>query len=109
MNKELRRTTILLAVVMALAAFLPSGNSPFLSTGSAHAQDDWKPEFDSICSRTQDADTLSIQELKELINRCDGLRPRIEKLEESQRKVALKRLKMCRDLFVYVLNSKENN
>lgn len=108
MNKKLCRATVLLAIVMAFAAFLPTGNAPFLSPESAHAQDDWRREFDSICSKTQDADTFSPQELKELISRCDELKPRIEKLEESHRKVALKRLKMCRDLFVYVLQSKEN-
>ena len=109
MNKELCRATVLLAIVMASVTFPPPGNAPFLSPGSAHAQDDWRVEFDSICAKTQDADTFSLQELKELIGRCDALKPRIEKLEESQRKVALKRLQMCRNLFVYVLQSKENN
>ncbi len=71
------------------------------------AQDDWKVEFESICARTQDAMTISKDELKQLINRCDDLRPRIEKLDETQRKVYLKRLQMCRDLFAFVLESQE--
>lgn len=106
-NKKSCRTTVLLAILMALAALLPIENVPFFSPGSAYAQDNWKPEFDSICSKTQDADTLTVQELKELITRCDALKARIEKLEESHRKVALKRLQMCRDLFVFMLQSKE--
>jgi hypothetical protein len=99
----------MLAIVMASVAQLPTGNAPFLSPGPAHAQDDWRREFDSICAKTQDADTFSPQELKELISRCDALKSRVEKLEESPRKVALKRLQMCKDLFVYILQSKENN
>lgn len=108
MNTVLCRVIFLVAI-MAPVAFLFSVNATFLSPESAHAQDDWKREFDGICARTQDADTLSPQELKELISRCDALKPRIEKLEDSPRKVALKRLRMCRDLFVYVLQTKENN
>jgi hypothetical protein len=43
--------------------------------------------------------------LKGLIERCEKLRPRIEKLDESAAKVYLKRLQMCKDLFVFVLES----
>ncbi|HSB35186.1 MAG TPA: hypothetical protein VLG39_12065, partial [Nitrospirota bacterium] len=58
-NKDLYRTAVSLAIAIAAVVFLPSGNSPFLSPGSAHAQDDWRREFDSICAKTQDADTFS--------------------------------------------------
>jgi hypothetical protein len=39
------------------------------------------------------------------IRRCDRLKPRIEKLDESAAKVYLKRLRTCRDLFVFMLES----
>jgi hypothetical protein len=51
--------------------------------------------------------TLSVAELKELIARCDQLKPRIEAEKESTRKVYLRRLGMCMDLYRYVLNSKQ--
>jgi hypothetical protein len=51
--------------------------------------------------------TLSVEELKGLIARCDKLKPQIEKEEESTQKVYLRRLHMCRELFQYVLDSKE--
>jgi len=51
--------------------------------------------------------TLSAAELDELISRCDRLKPKIEAEEESTRKVYLRRLQMCRDLYQYVLDSKE--
>jgi hypothetical protein len=50
---------------------------------------------------------FGVEELKDLIARCDTLKPLIEKLDESQRKVYLKRLSLCRDLLVFVLESKE--
>ena len=76
---------------------------------SAHAQDDWKKEFEDICSRTDDAMSFSKDELKSLIARCEKLKSVIEKLDESTKKVYLRRLQLCRDLFVFVLESKEKN
>jgi len=78
------------------------------SFGAKVAQEDWKREFDNICSKTQDAMEFSAGELRNLIARCDALKPRIERLDEPQRKVTLKRLQMCRDLYVYLLEAKEN-
>ena len=71
-----------------------------------HAQDDWKAEFADICSKTDDPMALSKENIKTLIERCDKLKPRIEKLDESTAKVYLKRLQMCKDLFAFVLESK---
>jgi len=71
-----------------------------------YAQDDWKAEFADICSKTDDPMALSKENIKTLIERCDKLKPRIEKLDESTAKVYLKRLQMCKDLFAFVLESK---
>ncbi len=79
-----------------------------VSARVAHAQDDWKTEFETVCARTQDAAGMGADELKNLVERCDKLKLRIEKLDETQRKVYLKRLKMCRDLYAFVLETKEN-
>jgi hypothetical protein len=76
---------------------------------SAYAQDDWKKEFEEICSRTDDAMSFTREELKSIITRCDSLKAVIEKLDESTRKVYLRRLQLCRDLFAFVLESKEKN
>lgn len=70
-------------------------------------EEPWKKEFEDICSKTQDSMALSLEELKSLSDRCDKLQPLIEKLEEPQRKVYLKRLKMCKDLIFFVLQSRE--
>lgn len=99
--------TIFLAVafVAPLSPFFAKGN-PF-DKGIAYAEDEWRREFDDICAKTQDTMLLKEEELKVLIQRCDKLKPLIEKLDETQRKVFLKRLQMCRDLFAFVLESKE--
>lgn len=90
----------ILAIVV-LAAILGSGAAVF-------GQNDWKAEFDDICSRTDQALTLSQEEISALIQRCDRLKPAIEQLEESQKKVYLRRLQLCRNLFAFALDSLKN-
>ncbi len=92
----------------AIVCFIACGGGSLRCTGPAFAiaQEDWKAEFANICSKTENPMPLSADELRSLIDRCDRLKPRIEQLEDSAQKVYLKRLKMCRDLFVFVLESK---
>jgi uncharacterized protein YkvS len=92
----------------AVACSLMMGAELFYQPQSCavYAQDDWKAEFADICSKTDDPMALSIAEVKSLVERCDKLKPRIEKLDESTAKVYLKRLQMCKDLFAFVLESK---
>ena len=73
----------------------------------AHADDGWGAEFDAVCSKTQDAMTLPDDELRDLIRRCDALKPRVEALDDSRRKVYGKRLQLCRDLYAFVLESRK--
>jgi polyhydroxyalkanoate synthesis regulator phasin len=75
---------------------------------SAPAQEAWQKEFDDICSKTQDAMTFSQEDLASLISRCDALLPKIEKLDETRKKVYLGRLRMCRGFYANVLNAKRN-
>jgi hypothetical protein len=95
------------------AGFLLSGNSlaagppPTVGPPAVQAREGWKAEFDAVCSKTDVAMTLSVGELKELIARCVELKGRIEAQEETIRKVYLRRLQMCGDLYKYVLEEKE--
>jgi hypothetical protein len=68
---------------------------------------DWKKEFEEVCAKTQDAMALPVEELKGLVSRCDRLKPQIEKLDETQRKVYSRRLQVCRDLYQFVIESRE--
>jgi hypothetical protein len=75
----------------------------------AFAMDDWKNEFNAVCGKTQNALAFSVDELKDLIGRCDELKPRIKNIADSQateRKVFLQRLKMCREFYAFALGTK---
>lgn len=96
-----------LALAASLAAALlatPGPGGPSLPV--ARAEEAWLTEFADVCSRTQDAMSLGLDELARLVERCDRLRPLVEKLEGPQRKVYLKRLQVCRDLYQFVLESR---
>jgi hypothetical protein len=105
------RVVLFLPVLGALSSFLIQdlGGYDFAPSGVAYAQEDWKNDFDDICGKTQDAMAFSPDELKSLVERCDKLKLLIEKLPETQRKVFLRRLQMCRQLFVFALENKEKS
>jgi len=94
---------------LVLALMLTSGfqavcRSEALSAG---AEESWKVEFESVCGQTDNAAEMTVEELKKALAQCDALKPRIEALEATPRKVYLKRLQMCRNLFAYLLEGKE--
>jgi hypothetical protein len=95
--------TLLAATAVMQLAGAPGGLMP---VAEAQAEEAWKPEFDDLCSKTDAAMDTTREELQSLVTRCDKLKPLLEKLDEAPRKVYLKRLKMARDLYQYVLDSK---
>ncbi len=99
---------ILLAATLGLAASLEAAGvarcSPF--SPALAQKSDWKKEFEQVCAKTQDAMSLPDDELRSLIARCDKLKPVIDRLGETERKVFSRRLKACRDLYAFVLESR---
>jgi hypothetical protein len=102
---RLRRLARAALAAVALAAAL-AGGAGRPGALAAAAEEDWLAEFEATCSRTQDAMSLPTDELRGLVARCDRLRPRIEALDPTRRKVFLRRLQLCRDLYQFVLDSR---
>ncbi len=71
------------------------------------AAGNWKDSFNDICSKTQGSDTLSIKELSSLIERSDKLMPEIQASDDPSKKIYLQRLKKCRALFEFMIESKQ--
>ena len=91
-------TRTILATLLLLAAL--AGPAP-------GADESWKAEFDRVCGRTDGATEFTAAQLQQALASCDALQPKIEALEETPRKVYLKRLQMCRNLFSYLLAGKD--
>jgi hypothetical protein len=107
-RRNIARFLMLLGFV-PLPGFVPFFQSRIqaaLEVRRACAQEGWREEFDNVCAKTDVAMTLSIEELTELLGRCDQLKKRLAAEDESTRKVYLRRLRMCQDLYRYVLQSK---
>lgn len=77
-----------------------------LSMLYTYADVDWKTEFDNLCGKTEETITMRIEELKDLVARCDKLKPIIESSNHPQKKIFLKRIEKCRNLFIYMLEVK---
>lgn len=77
-----------------------------LSMLYTYADDEWRVEFNNLCGKTEEAMTMKSDELKNLVSRCDKLKPIIETSDHPQKKIFLKRLEKCRDLFIYMLDVK---
>ena len=96
MNTKVRLKNLLLAGCMSL----------LITLQMAYGEDSWRTDFDATCAQSNDAMALSKTELKKLIEQCDRLQKIIETQEETVKKVFLKRLQLCRNLYVFVLESK---
>jgi hypothetical protein len=94
----LRHKTAMLSLATLLIFSLPGA--------SAGNQEQWRQSFEETCSKTDQAMTLTVPELRELLEKCQTLQKAIEGEEESVRKVYLKRLQLCRNLYSYVLDYK---
>ncbi|MEK6744437.1 MAG: hypothetical protein AABZ15_12540 [Nitrospirota bacterium] len=89
-----------LAVMFMLALAISSTPS---------AAGNWKETFDDICSKTQGSDTLSVKELSSLIERSDKLMPEIQSSDDPSKKIYLQRLKKCKALFEFMIESKKGS
>jgi hypothetical protein len=74
----------------------------------AWSEEPWRVDFDDVCGKTDQAMTFSLPELNLLLQRCGALQKVIETQEESVRKVYLKRLQMCKNLYAYMVEFKKN-
>jgi hypothetical protein len=95
------------ALVLCLCGGIPVG-AVAQSNGGTQSVEPWQREFDEICGPTHDAMTFTPDELASLIARCDALLPKLQKLDDTRRKVFTNRLQMCRGLYAYVLESKKS-
>lgn len=78
-----------------------------LTASGGECEEPWHAEFDQVCAPTSEAMTLSITELASLIERCNRLQKTVDALEETVRKVYSKRLQLCRNLYVFAREAKQ--
>ena len=97
---------------MRKPAFLPTillslSLTIFLALSAGGAEKEWRTTFDETCGQSNEAMAFSVDELTTLIEKCDRLQKVIEAEDETVRKVYLKRLQLCKNLYVFVLETKK--
>ncbi|HWR98686.1 MAG TPA: hypothetical protein VN317_09730 [Candidatus Methanoperedens sp.] len=91
---------------LPVAAWLLAALCWNLAAAQEQAPGDWRVEFEAVCVKTDLALSLSSEELADLVARCDRLEERIGMEAEIVRRIYLKRLRSCRALFAYVLETR---
>jgi len=69
--------------------------------------DPLQEEFDKLCIYTQDAESLSLEKLQELVVECDQFQKTLEESNHPKKKLLLFRIKKCRNFFAYVIELKQ--
>jgi hypothetical protein len=108
MEKDLlvkKNTTLPVAATMLVVALTLFGGIGIAQGAAGLA--DVKRDFNEICSNSTNGDLLGKEELQNLIARCDKLKPHIEGLDDADRRFYLRRLKSCRDLYQFMLDTSE--
>lgn len=67
----------------------------------------WKEDFERLCGYTEEASSLSTDQIQELIQESDRLLKTLETVNEPEKKVYIFRLKKCRNFFEYILDLRE--
>jgi uncharacterized membrane protein len=78
----------------------------FSSVAGAYAGS-LQEDFDRLCVYTQEAESLSLEKLQELVTECDQLQKRIEESNDEKKKLLLFRLQKCRNFFAYIIELKQ--
>lgn len=75
----------------------------------AWSEESWRASFDDICSKVDSSGSLSEKELAALIERVDKLVPEIQASSDPSKKIYLQRIKRCRSLFEFMIESKKSS
>ena len=75
----------------------------------AGAAEDWKATFDLVCGSVQAAESMSEKEIASMIEKAEKLVPVIQASNDPAKKVYLVRLKKCRGVYEFMLETKKGS
>jgi hypothetical protein len=71
------------------------------------AEESWKETFEEICGQVQGAESMSDQQIAAMIEKADTLVPFIQVSVNPGKKVILLRLKRCRGVYEFLLDTRK--
>ncbi len=75
---------------------------------AAWCEEAWKSSFDDICSKVDASGTMSVAELSGMVERLEKLAPEIAASGDPSKKIYLQRLKKCKAMYQFMIDSKKN-
>ena len=94
-----------LVILLLLALFSLLISPVFSIAGEDYS--DLEKSFTELCSQTENAEALSVEELTKMVARCDLLKDRITRSTHPKKKVLLFRLKKCRNFLDFIIQTKQ--
>ncbi len=85
-----------------------AGMFTLVSGSPAIAAEAWQAAFEEICSKVDASGSLSAKELSALVERADKLAPEIQASNDPAKKVYLRRLKNCRAMYEFMIETNKN-
>lgn len=101
----MKNSSIKLFLKKSLVGALVAGSC--MAGSVVYSAEEWKPKFDEICSKTRETDNLTLKDLTDLIDRSDKLMPEIQSSSDPSKKIYMQRLKKCKSLFEFIVDSKK--
>lgn len=103
MRKLSTTRSITLCITGCLVALLLATASPLA------AAENWKETFDLVCGSVQGAESMSEKEISAMLEKADKLMPVIQASDDPAKKVYLKRLKSCRGVYEFMLDTRKGS
>ncbi len=104
----MKKTTLLRNTTRHAALIITVCLISMATVAAVSAAEGWKASFDDICGKVQSADSLNNQELTAMIDKADKLVPEIQRSDDPAKKVYLQRLKKCRNLYQFMLETRQS-
>jgi hypothetical protein len=76
---------------------------------AAWSAESWQASFDDICSKVDASGSMTVNELVLLIEQADKLAPVIKASSDPSKKIYLQRLKRCRAMFQFMVDTKKSS
>lgn len=80
-------------------------NAPTIS-GASGEYSAIEASFNKLCSQSEKAASLSIEQLTQMIDECDSLSQKLQKSSHPKKKVLLFRVKKCRNFLDFIVQTK---
>jgi hypothetical protein len=102
-NKTYSDTTKRLFVFIVACLLAVTAAAP------AFCEENWRASFNDLCSKVDASSSMTVQDLTILIERVDKLVPEIQASSDPSKKIFLQRIKKCRSLFEFMIESKKGS